>query len=98
MTTLDCIIIGDESLTQHCAETLVSQGHTLSAIVTDNPDVSKWATSRGVRCESHGPDLAHRLADTAVDWVLSIANLKILSRDLLSLGRQPQCGPCAGRA
>ncbi|WP_439120217.1 MupA/Atu3671 family FMN-dependent luciferase-like monooxygenase [Marivita sp.] len=88
MTTLDCIIIGDESLTQHCAETLVSQGHTLSAIVTDNPDVSKWATSRGVRCESHGPDLAHRLADTAVDWVLSIANLKILSRDLLSLGRQ----------
>lgn len=88
MTHFDCIVIGDESLTLHCAETLVSQGHRLVALVTDDKDLSKWAKTRNLRCEPHGPDLSNRLAGTEVDWVLSIANLKILPRDILSLGRK----------
>ncbi|MEN8682587.1 MupA/Atu3671 family FMN-dependent luciferase-like monooxygenase [Marivita sp.] len=88
MTHFDCIIIGDESLTQHCAETLLSQGHSLVALVTDNPDVTKWAAGRGVRCERHGTDLFQRLGSEKADWVISIANLKILSPDILSLGRK----------
>ena len=87
MTQFDCIIIGDESLTQHCAETLLSQGHGLSALVTDNPDVAKWAKGREIRCEGHGADLSTRLGTVTVDWVLSIANLKILPPQILSLGR-----------
>ncbi|MFA8386678.1 MAG: MupA/Atu3671 family FMN-dependent luciferase-like monooxygenase [Pelagibaca sp.] len=88
MTQFDCIIIGDESLTQHCAETLLSEGHGLAALVTDNPDVAKWAKTRGIRCEGHGADLSKRLENASVDWVLSIANLKILSPQILSLGRK----------
>ena len=88
MTVFDCIIIGDESLTQHCAETLLGQGHGLTALVTDNPKLMKWARSRDVRCENHGPDLVKRLSDTKVDWILSVANLRILSRDLLGLARK----------
>lgn len=88
MTQFDCIIIGDESLTQHCAETLLSQGHTLVAMVTDNPDVAEWAKRHAVRCEGHGQDLSKRLETVSVDWVLSIANLKILPPDVLALGRK----------
>lgn len=88
MTPFDCIIIGDESLTQLCAETLIAQGLTLTALVTDNPKVTKWAKSHGVRCEHHGPDLVERLTGTKVDWVLSIANLKILAPGFLGLARK----------
>lgn len=88
MTQFDCIIIGDESLTRHCAETLLSQGHGLAALVTDSPDLAAWAWDRGIRSEGHGPDLSARLSGLAVDWVLSIANLKILPRDVLALGKK----------
>lgn len=88
MTSFDCIIIGDQSLTQHCAETLLSEGHNLVALVTDDPDVTLWAKGRAIRCEQHGPDLSRRLGDQSVDWVLSIANLKILPPDVLALGRK----------
>lgn len=88
MTSFDCIIIGDESLTQHCAETALAQGHKVQAMVTDNPDVRKWAQGRGIRCEHHGSDLADRLKGSEADWVLSIANLKVLSPEILSLGRK----------
>jgi natural product biosynthesis luciferase-like monooxygenase protein len=88
MTSFDCIIIGDQSLTQHCAETLLSEGHKLVALITDDPDVTSWARGRSIRCEPHGPDLSQRLGNMSVDWVLSIANLKILPPDVLALGRK----------
>ncbi len=88
MTLFDTIIIGDESLTQHCAETLLGQGHRLTAFVTDNPDLVEWAHSRNIRVEGHGADLAARLGDVSVDWLLSIANLKILPPEILGLGRK----------
>ncbi|MGJ8603511.1 MAG: MupA/Atu3671 family FMN-dependent luciferase-like monooxygenase [Marivita sp.] len=88
MSKFDSIIIGDESLTHHCAETQLNQGHRLSALVTDNPDLAEWAMSRNLRVEAHGPDLAARLSGLSVDWVLSIANLKILPPEVLALGHK----------
>jgi natural product biosynthesis luciferase-like monooxygenase protein len=87
MTHFDSIIIGDESLTQHCAETLLSQGHRLTALVTDTPALADWAKARNIQVEAHGPDLANRLRDVSADWVLSIANLKILRPDVLARAR-----------
>ena len=88
MTQFSSIIIGDESLTQHCAETLLSEGHSIAAVVTDNPDLSDWAAKRGLVVEAHGRDLGRRLGGISVDWVLSIANLKILGPDVLALGKK----------
>jgi len=88
MTHFDSIIIGDESLTQHCAETLLSQGHRLTALVTDTPALADWANARNIRVEAHGPDLADRLQGISADWVLSIANLKILRPDVLAQARK----------
>lgn len=88
MTHFDSIIIGDESLTRHCAETLLSEGHRLTALVTDDADLATWASGRKIRVERHGPDLAGRLGNMSCDWVLSIANLKILPPEVLALGRK----------
>src|SRR6056297_4228191 len=88
MTSFDSIIIGDESLTRHCAETLLQEGHRLAALVTDSDDLRNWAESRNIRVEAHGADLAARLDGVSVDWVLSIANLKLLPPEILSLGRK----------
>ncbi len=88
MTHFDCIIIGDESLTQHCAETLLSHGHRLKALVTNNTNLTAWAKLKNIRVEHHGADLALRLGDLKVDWVMSIANLKILPPEVLSMGRK----------
>ena len=49
MTTFTSIILGDESLTQYCAETLISQGHNLAVLVTDNPVLVAWAKRRCVQ-------------------------------------------------
>ena len=88
MTSFDSIIIGDESLTRHCAETLLQEGHRLAALVTDSDDLRNWAEIRNIRVETHGADLAARLDGVSVDWVLSIANLKLLPPEILSLGRK----------
>ena len=88
MTPFDCILIGDESLTLHCAQTLLAQHHRIGAIVSDNSELADWARGRDIRVESHGPDLADRLRGLSVDWVLSIANLRILPQDVLALGRK----------
>ncbi|MFP7569261.1 MupA/Atu3671 family FMN-dependent luciferase-like monooxygenase [Marivita sp. S2033] len=88
MASFDCIIIGDESLTLHCADTLVSQGHALRALVTDNRDLIAWATGRNIDVLPHGPALVERFADEPVDWILSIANLNLLAREVLALARK----------
>ncbi|MCL3881768.1 MupA/Atu3671 family FMN-dependent luciferase-like monooxygenase [Marivita sp. GX14005] len=85
MTSLDCIIIGDESLTLQCAETLLARRHRLRAFVTDNPDLLRWAETRDIPVQPHGPDLADALAGSRVDWILSIANLALLPPELLKL-------------
>jgi len=88
MTTFDSIILGDESLTQYCAETLLSQGHKLSVLVTGNPDLVAWAQSHNIRVEPYGSNLAERLKDVSVDWLFSIANLNILPSAVLALARK----------
>ncbi|MCK0151700.1 LLM class flavin-dependent oxidoreductase [Marivita sp. S6314] len=88
MTAFDSILIGDESLTQHCAETLLAQGHRIAVLVTGNPEIAKWASSRSIRVEPHGRDLGARMGTVSVDWVLSIANLHILPSDVIKCGRQ----------
>ncbi|MFP7674734.1 MupA/Atu3671 family FMN-dependent luciferase-like monooxygenase [Marivita sp. S0852] len=88
MTVFDSILIGDESLTQHCAETLLAHGHGISVFVTDNASIRDWARARNIRVEPHGPDLGARLSGASVDWILSIANLKLLPSNVLRCARE----------
>ncbi|QRF68130.1 MupA/Atu3671 family FMN-dependent luciferase-like monooxygenase [Ponticoccus alexandrii] len=79
------ILIGDQSLLVQCAEQLLARGNAVSAVVTRNTDVAGWAQARGLRVEAPGADLGARLAGLSCDWLLSIANLSIIPRDVLAL-------------
>jgi natural product biosynthesis luciferase-like monooxygenase protein len=79
------LIIGNESLTIQCAESLVLRGHSIAAMVTRNPEVRAWAQARGLRVEAQGAGLAERLGALRVDWLLSIANLNVIPDAVLAV-------------
>ncbi|MFZ5963198.1 MupA/Atu3671 family FMN-dependent luciferase-like monooxygenase [Thalassococcus sp. BH17M4-6] len=85
MASFTAIVIGNESLTQQCAERLLARGHRLAALVTRNADVAGWARGQGVRVVDAGPGLAERLGGLRCDWLLSIANLDIIPQAVLDL-------------
>lgn len=86
MTQFSAYLIGNETLTRQCGEALMARGHRLAAVVTRNADVRQWALERGLRVESYGPDLAVRLEES-VDWLLSIANLSVITPEVLALAQ-----------
>ncbi|MDB5658716.1 MAG: peptide synthetase [Cypionkella sp.] len=86
MTQFSAYLIGNETLTRHCGEDMLERGHRIVAVVTRSADVRQWARVRGLRIENYGPDLAARLCEK-VDWLLSIANLSLISTEVLALAR-----------
>ena len=86
--TFDSILIGDETLTAECGAQLLARGHSLSAVVTDNPRVADWAKRAGVTVLAPGAGLAARLAGLSVDWLFNVAGLRMLGRDVLALPAQ----------
>lgn len=85
--TLSAILIGNESLTAECGNIWLERGHALAAVVTREARVADWASARGLRVVAPGVGLAERLADLAVDWVLSIANLSLVPQPVLARAR-----------
>ncbi len=84
MTQFSAILIGNESLTQHCGDMVLARGHRLTCVVTRNVDVRKWALALGLRVEAPGADLA----GLSVDWLLSVANLSVIPKAILACARK----------
>lgn len=80
MTAFSALLIGNESLTAQCGQVLLERGHQIAAVVTQNAEVRKWATAKGLTVLA---DWA-RVEDVAVDWVLSIANLAVIPAAVLA--------------
>ena len=79
-----CVILGDESLTIACADMIVSGGHRVVAVVSTDADVRTWGQAQGVAVYARPADLAG--ADLpGFDWLLSIANLRIIPEAVLAL-------------
>ncbi len=85
MTEFSAVVIGNESLMRHAAETLLACGHRILAVVTRNPELRDWALAAGLRVEDQD---APQPADAPVaDWLFSVANLSILRPETLARGR-----------
>ncbi|MCX7566454.1 LLM class flavin-dependent oxidoreductase [Sulfitobacter sp. F26169L] len=79
-----CVILGDQSLTIACGDMIVAGGHTVVAVVTTDADVRGWADARGIASYPKPSDLA-AAGLPAFDWLLSIANLRIIPDAVLAL-------------
>jgi natural product biosynthesis luciferase-like monooxygenase protein len=83
-----CVILGDETLTIACADMIVAGGHKVHAMVSTDAEVIAWAEGQEIATYRKPSDLASANLP-AFDWLLSIANLRIIPDVVLAL---PQNG------
>ncbi|MBI6630199.1 MupA/Atu3671 family FMN-dependent luciferase-like monooxygenase [Pontibaca salina] len=81
MTAFSCVLIGDESLVIGCGDMLLERGHTVRAVISRDAVVLGWATKKGITTLSDMNDLEI----TAFDWLLSMANLRLIPETILAL-------------
>ncbi len=75
------VVIGDQSLTIACATELLGRSHQIVGLVTDASPVSMWAAENNVSIVAR-EQLSQLLP---FDYLLSIANLRVLTADELAL-------------
>lgn len=81
------ILIGRETLLVACAETLMSRGHDIAAVVARDGPAAEWARQKSLRLFATPSDLlAVDLGD--VDYLFSITNLSVLPQALLDLAKR----------
>lgn len=83
-SAFSCVILGDQSLTIACADMIVAGGHTVRAVVSGDAAVRAWAEAQGVPVFARPGDLVTAQLGP-FDWLLSLANLRILSDAVLAL-------------
>ena len=86
MTQFSAILVGNESLLRHAAQTLITGGHRITAIVTRNPELRDWAQGAGLTVEDQDAPISENAP--VADWLFSVANLSILSPAMLARGQK----------
>ncbi|MEM9579120.1 MAG: MupA/Atu3671 family FMN-dependent luciferase-like monooxygenase [Pseudomonadota bacterium] len=81
MTQFSAVLVGNESLTIACGKALIARGHQITAVITHDVGVRDWAQHSGLACRDYD-----RPPEGHADWVLSVANLRILGPEILQLG------------
>ncbi len=82
---VSAVFIGNESLLIQCATIWLDKGGEISAIITDSPEVTSWARDADLLVISSDLNLKEELSQFTFQWLLSIANLNIISHDVLNL-------------
>ena len=77
------VLMGDESLTIACGDMLLAGGHRIAAVVTRDSAVQGWADGQGIPTQTAPRDLI--AAGTRCDWLLSIANLRLIPQEMIDL-------------
>jgi natural product biosynthesis luciferase-like monooxygenase protein len=81
-----CILLGDHSLMTECGDRLRARGHSVLAVVSDQPRPRAWALERGLQLLSEHAGLAEAEL-SACDLLLNITRLHMLPETLLGRPR-----------
>ncbi|MDF3414225.1 LLM class flavin-dependent oxidoreductase [Sulfitobacter sp. M57] len=79
----DAFLMGDESLTIACGDMILAGGHRLSGVITCDATVRGWAKAKGVAVFEQPREILG--AGIGADWLLSIANLRMIPADVLAV-------------
>ncbi len=85
MSRFSCILVGDETLLVGCGDLLIEHGAQVRAVATRDAGVRFWAEGHGIPVVARIADIKDLVAAGSVDWLLSIANLRIIPEDILAL-------------
>ncbi len=77
------ILMGDESLTIACGDVILAGGHRLAAVVSQDEGVQDWARGKSIQVYEKAPQLIE--VEVQADWLLSIANLRMIPASVLAL-------------
>ena len=85
MAALDCYVMGGESLLAQCARILRERGHRIRGVITESPELVRWAEGEGFPVIAPGKGLADRIERH--DVFFSIANLQLIPEPVLAKAR-----------
>ncbi|MEX3315952.1 MupA/Atu3671 family FMN-dependent luciferase-like monooxygenase [Sulfitobacter sp. PS-8MA] len=83
---LTTLLMGDESLTIACGDMVLAGGHQIAAVITRDAAVRDWAAGQGLTVLRDAEELLQRQVEA--DWLLSIANLRLIPEAVLALPRR----------
>ncbi|WP_122072817.1 MupA/Atu3671 family FMN-dependent luciferase-like monooxygenase [Pseudophaeobacter sp. EL27] len=87
MSQFSCVVIGNESLLVGCAEAVLARGHQIKAVVSTDSDICTWAKGKELPVLNAPGDILTDL-EGGFDWLLSIANLRVIPEPVLALPRK----------
>lgn len=79
--------IGETSLLQYCADLWLQRKHSVGALITDDPAVRQWASTRQIKVLSLSDNWQAFLRETPHDYLFSIINGAILPPDVIAAPR-----------
>jgi methionyl-tRNA formyltransferase len=88
VAVLSAVFMGQGTLLVRCAEEFLQAGHRVVAVVSSEPLVLEWAAARAVACFEPVADLAVALRGLSFDYLFSIANMQVVSADVLALPKE----------
>ncbi len=88
MKQFSCCIIGEDTLLIECGEILLKKGHIICGIASLNIVIKQWADEHHIPCVASIVDLQKSFGAIEFDYLFSIANGKILRKDLLQAPRK----------
>jgi natural product biosynthesis luciferase-like monooxygenase protein len=86
-TTLSFALTGSGAQLVACAEHLLTRGHTIVGVISDSPEVSSFASRRGIELCPVAGDQLGLLAQRPFDYLLSIVNHSILAPEVVRAPR-----------
>ncbi|MFE1961898.1 amino acid adenylation domain-containing protein [Streptomyces sp. NPDC059479] len=81
----NCFIIGGTRVLTQCAARLLDAGVRIEGILSDDPAVVVWAAEHGIPVLDPRGDLVAALSGREFDYLFSMVNFRILSREVLAL-------------
>jgi methionyl-tRNA formyltransferase len=84
MTPFSVLLVGSETLTLRCGQMLLDRGHRIAAVLTESADLRGWAARHDIRCDLPAAELGR----LRVDWLLSVAHLRMVPPGLLALAER----------
>ncbi|KAK3609275.1 hypothetical protein CHS0354_001875 [Potamilus streckersoni] len=89
MTTnsIPCALIGEGNLLLRCMNLLLENGFVLKIVFTNTSYVSQLCEEKEILCQTINANLELAFRDNAVDYLFSIANPRVLKKNVLNLPR-----------
>jgi amino acid adenylation domain-containing protein len=84
-TCFDAFLVGEGALLVRCGDALRRRGHRVRGVASPGGAAAEWAARNGIAHEALSADLGAFLRSAPCDYLFSIVNRRVLTRDVYGL-------------